>query len=81
MCSVDYSYHMQPTVVVRVRCRAMTASTATNESPRQCETITRRGWYCARHADQLLDLAVKPSLLGEPGDAGLGLFTTRDREA
>lgn len=71
---------MEPTTFVRAQSRATLASTATDEPPRQCETITRRGWYCA-HADRLLGLAVKPSLLGEPGDAGLGLFTTRDREA
>ena len=38
--------------------------------------------YCAAHANQLLGLEVKTSLLlSEPGEAGLGLFTTRDRQA
>ena len=81
LCSVDYNYLMQPTVVVRVQCCRTIASTATDKPPRQCETIARRGWYCAHHADHLLGLTLKPSLLGEPGNAGLGLFTTRDPEA
>ena len=39
-------------------------------------------FYCAGHANELLGLEVKTSLLlGQPGDAGLGLFSTRDREA
>ena len=54
---------------------------APSEPARQCDQVTRRGFYCAAHADKLLGLQVKTSLLlGEPGDAGLGLFTTRDRE-
>ena len=70
---------MQHTVVVRIPCRAIIAPT---EPARQCGQITRRGFYCAVHADHLLGLEVKASLvLGEPGAAGLGLFTTRSREA
>ena len=72
---------MQETIVVRTPCRAMIASAVADELSQQCETTTRRGCHCAHHADQLLGLAVKTSLLGEPGEAGLGLFTTRDRDA
>ena len=78
-CSSSY---MQRTVVVRTQCRAVVVSPAANEPAQQCEQITRRGFYCADHANELLGLEVKTSLLlGEPGEAGLGLFTTRDREA
>ena len=70
---------MQHTIVVRTPCRAIVATRATLQS---CEQITRRGFYCAAHASELLGLEVRTSLLlGEPGETGLGLFTTRDREA
>ena len=72
---------MQRTIVVRIQCRAVVPSAAPSEPARQCDQITRRGFYCAACADELLGLEVKTSLIGEPGDAGLGLFTTRDREA
>ena len=73
---------MQRTVVVRTQCRAVVVSLAANEPAQQWEQITRRGFYCADHANHLLGLEVKTSLLlGEPGEAGLGLFTTRDRKA
>lgn len=73
---------MQRTIVVRIQCRAIVIPPATSdESVHQCDQITRRGFYCAVHAKELLGLEVKTSLLGEPGEAGLGLFTTRDRGA
>lgn len=74
---------MQQTVVVRIACRATIAPPAgSSESAQQCDQITRRGFYCAVHANELLGLEVKTSLLLDgPGEAGLGLFTTRDRNA
>ena len=74
---------MQHTVVVRIACRAIiTPQAGSNEPAQQCDQITRRGFFCAPHANELLGLEVKTSmLLGEPGEAGLGLFTTRRREA
>ena len=81
--SSSFSSFMQRTVVVRAQCRAVDALSETSSEPaRQCDQITRRGFYCAAHANELLGLEVKTSLLlGEPGAAGLGLFTTRDRVA
>ena len=73
---------MQRTILVRIQCRAVVPSATPSEPARQCDQITRRGFYCEAHAHELLELEVKTSLLlGEPGEAGLGLFTTRDREA
>ena len=72
---------MQHTIIVRTPCRAMAAA-ASNQPAQQCNQITRRGFYCTSHANELLGLEAKTSLLlGEPGEAGLGLFTTRNREA
>ena len=73
---------MQRTIVVRIKCRAIVIPQATSDEPaQQCDQITRRGFYCAAHAKELLGLEVKLSLLGELGEAGLGLFSTRDRDA
>ncbi len=74
---------MQHTLVVRIACRATIAPPAgSNEPAQQCDQITRRGFYCTEHASELLGLVVKTSLLlAEPGEAGLGLFTTRGRNA
>ena len=63
---------LQPSVLVRQRCTA-------HVDGRQCENKTRRGYLCADHAEELLGLRVLTSGLGEPGDAGLGLFTSRPR--
>ena len=74
---------MQHTIVVRTPCRATVAAAAASIQPeQQCDQITRRGFYCAAHANELLGLEIKTSLLlGEPGEVGLGLFTTRDHRA
>jgi hypothetical protein len=69
---------MQPSVVVRIQCVAMTCDVDGEIS--QCTNRTRRGYYCRDHADERLGLEVKTSEAGdEPGDAGLGLFTTIER--
>ena len=65
----------QPSIVVRMQCVAMPRHA--NNTIRQCTNRTRRGYYCRDHADELLGLEVNTSQEGdEPGDAGLGLFTT-----
>ena len=68
----------QPSIVVRMQCVAMVRHA--DGRFRQCSSRTRRGYHCRDHADELLGLEVKTSEVGdEPGDAGLGLFTTVDR--
>ena len=69
---------MQSSIVVRVQCAAMTCYA--DGEIRHCPIRTRRGYYCRDHAEERLGLEVKTSEVGdEPGDAGLGLFTTVDR--
>ena len=69
---------MQLSVVVRMQCVAMSCN-ASGEI-QQCPQRTRRGYFCRDHANERLGLEVKTSEVGdEPGDAGLGLFTTVDR--
>ena len=75
---MSVSISMQPSFVVRLQCVAMTCDA--NGEIRQCPNRTRRGYYCRDHADERLGLEVKTSEVGdEPGDSGLGLFTTVDR--
>jgi hypothetical protein len=68
----------QHSIVVRMQCVAIVCEA--DGVMRQCTNRTRRGYYCRDHADELLGLEVKTSEVGdEPGDAGLGLFTTVNR--
>ena len=69
---------MQPSVVVRMRCVAMVCDA--DGVIQQCPNRTRRGYYCRDHSDERLGLVVETSEVSdEPGDAGLGLFTTAER--
>ena len=70
--------NLQPAIVVRMQCVAMYCDA--NGDVRQCDNRTRRAYYCREHADDRAGLEVKTSEVGdEPGDSGLGLFTTVDR--